>query len=184
MVVATCFLVAKMCFFSFGACSQQPSSLLYRLATILLRNKTPAPKPSSKMSAMAKPLCGAPPLLYVRPPPSAVQLMREVFHMWLLGLTASLISQFFSREFCGKKTCFSRKYQCESRESHESREKGKMQYIVKLQVSQFASLAIYDSQTSKIIIHSEKLVLDPKFSQGSRIKTSNDSRESRYEISV
>jgi hypothetical protein len=32
-----------------------------------------------------------------------------------------------------------------------------------------------DSQTSKIIIHSEKLVLDPKFSQDSRVKISNDS---------
>jgi hypothetical protein len=41
-----------------------------------------------------------------------------------------------------------------------------------------------DSQTSKIIIHSEKLVLDPKFSQGSRVKISNDSRESHYKISV
>jgi hypothetical protein len=41
-----------------------------------------------------------------------------------------------------------------------------------------------DSQTSKIIIHSEKLVLDLKFSQDSRVKISNDSRKSRYEISV
>ncbi len=41
-----------------------------------------------------------------------------------------------------------------------------------------------DSQTSKIIIHSEKLVLDPKFSQGSRVKISNDSCESYYKISV
>ncbi len=40
------------------------------------------------------------------------------------------------------------------------------------------------SQTSKIIIKNEKLVLDPKFSQDSRVKISNDSRESRYEISV
>ncbi len=56
-------------------------------------------------------------------------------------------------------TRFSRKYQCESL---ESRKKGKMRYIVKL-----ASLAICDSQTSKVIIHSEKLVLDSKFSQDS-----------------
>jgi hypothetical protein len=41
-----------------------------------------------------------------------------------------------------------------------------------------------DSQTSKMIIHSEKLVLDPKFSQDSRVKISNDSWESRYKISV
>jgi hypothetical protein len=41
-----------------------------------------------------------------------------------------------------------------------------------------------DSQTSKIIIHSEKLVFDPKFSQDSRVKISNDFRKSRYEISV
>jgi hypothetical protein len=43
---------------------------------------------------------------------------------------------------------------------------------------------LQDSQTSKIIVHSEKLVLDPKFSQGSRVKISNDSRKSRYKISV
>jgi hypothetical protein len=41
-----------------------------------------------------------------------------------------------------------------------------------------------DLQTSKIIIHSEKLVLDAKFSQDSRVKISNDSHESCYEISV
>jgi hypothetical protein len=40
------------------------------------------------------------------------------------------------------------------------------------------------SQTSKIIIKNEKLVLDLKFSQDSRVKISNDSRKSRYEISV
>ncbi len=39
-------------------------------------------------------------------------------------------------------TRFSRKYQCESRESHESRKKGKLQYIVKL-----ASLAICESRS-------------------------------------
>jgi hypothetical protein len=39
-----------------------------------------------------------------------------------------------------------------------------------------------DSQTMKIIIHIEKSVLDPKFLQDSRIKISNDSRESRYKI--
>jgi hypothetical protein len=43
-----------------------------------------------------------------------------------------------------------------------------------------------DSQTSKVIIHNEKLVLDSEFSQDS-LKTpvtiSNDSCESRYEIS-
>ncbi len=53
-----------------------------------------------------------------------------------------------------------------------------------LRVSQFTSLAVYNSQTSKIVIHSEKLGVDPKFSQDSIIKISNDSRESRYEISV
>ncbi len=61
-----------------------------------------------------------------------------------------------------------------------------MRYIVK----QFASLVICESrnlensQTSKIIIHSDKLVLDPKFSQDSSVKISNDSCEPRYEISV
>jgi hypothetical protein len=43
---------------------------------------------------------------------------------------------------------------------------------------------LQDLQTNIIIIHSEKLVLDPKFSQDSRVKISNDSRESGYEISV
>jgi hypothetical protein len=62
--------------------------------------------------------------------------------------------------------------------------------IFNLLVLQFASLAIcenrnlQDSQTRKIIIHSEKLVLDPKFLQDSRVKISSDSRKSRYEISV
>jgi hypothetical protein len=51
-------------------------------------------------------------------------------------------------------TRFSRKYQCESRKSHE---KGKCDILCNLQ----------DSQTSKIINHSEKLVLDPKFLQDS-----------------
>jgi hypothetical protein len=45
-------------------------------------------------------------------------------------------------------------------------------------------VCLRDSQTSKIIIHSEKLVLDLKFWQDSRVKISNDSRQSRYEISV
>ncbi len=40
-----------------------------------------------------------------------------------------------------------------------------------------------DSQTSKIIVHSEKSALDPKFLQDSRVKISNDSRESCYKIS-
>jgi hypothetical protein len=45
-----------------------------------------------------------------------------------------------------------------------------------------------DSQTSKIIIHSKKLVLGAEilaiFSQDSRVKISNDSRKSHCEISV
>jgi hypothetical protein len=60
-----------------------------------------------------------------------------------------------------------------------------MQYIVKLvSLTICESRNLRDSQTSKIIIHSEKLVLDPKLSQDFRVKISNDSRESRYEISV
>jgi hypothetical protein len=46
------------------------------------------------------------------------------------------------------------------------------------------SFNLRDSQTSKIIIHCEKLVLDKKLSQDSRVKISNDSRESPYEISA
>jgi hypothetical protein len=53
-----------------------------------------------------------------------------------------------------------------------------------LRVSQLASLAIYDSQTSKIILHCEKLVLGPKFSHDYRVKISNDLHMSCYEISV
>jgi hypothetical protein len=65
-------------------------------------------------------------------------------------------------------TLFLQKCQCESRKSHESCKKGKMRYIVDLRVSYFASVAICKThKTSKIIIHSEKLVLDPKFSQDS-----------------
>ncbi len=60
-----------------------------------------------------------------------------------------------------------------------------MQYITKLvNLGICESRNLRDSQTSKIIIHSEKLVLDPKFSQDSRVKISNDPRESHYEISV
>jgi hypothetical protein len=67
-----------------------------------------------------------------------------------------------------------------SRKPHEFRENGKMRYIDEA----YESHNLRDSQTSKIIIHSEKLVLDPKFSQDSRVKISNDSRESRSVISV
>jgi hypothetical protein len=45
----------------------------------------------------------------------------------------------------GNETRFSRKYQCESRESHESREKGKLQYIVKIASVAIASLAICET---------------------------------------
>jgi hypothetical protein len=43
-------------------------------------------------------------------------------------------SQFISRDFAENKTHFLHKYQCESWESHKSREKGKMRYIVKLAI--------------------------------------------------
>jgi hypothetical protein len=60
-----------------------------------------------------------------------------------------------------------------------------MRYIAKLaSLTICESRNLQDSQTSKIIIYSEKLVLDTKFSQDSRVKISNDSRESRYKISV
>ncbi len=65
-----------------------------------------------------------------------------------------------------------------SREPHESRKKGKMRYIDEAYESRNYS------QTSKIIIHIEKLLLDPKFLQDSRVKISNDSHESHYVISV
>jgi hypothetical protein len=60
-----------------------------------------------------------------------------------------------------------------------------MRHIVKLvSLTICESHNLRDSQTSRIIIHSEKFVLDPKFSQDSRVKISNDSHESRYEITV
>ncbi len=66
--------------------------------------------------------------------------------------------EFFSREnFVENETRFSRKYQCESYKSHESCKREKCE-----------SCNLRDLQTSKIIIQSEKLVLDPKFSQDSR----------------
>ncbi len=49
-----------------------------------------------------------------------------------------------------------------------------MRYIVACE-----SRNLRDSQTNKIMIHSEKLVFDPKFSQDFRVKISNDSLESR-----
>ncbi len=56
----------------------------FYLATFLLRNKTlQCIQAILKISTMAKPHGGAPPLLYIRPPPSAVQLMWEAFHTWL-----------------------------------------------------------------------------------------------------
>ncbi len=55
--------------------------------------------------------------------------------LWV-GLTGSLVLQFFSENFVENETHFSQKYQCKSRESHDSHEKWKMQYIV-----QFARLA-------------------------------------------
>jgi hypothetical protein len=42
-----------------------------------------------------------------------------------------------------------------------------MRYIVKLASLAICESRMRDSQTSKVIIHSEKLVLDSKFSQGS-----------------
>ncbi len=103
-----------------------------------------------------------------------------------LGLTASLDTQFFSWEFCGKRDSLLAKISSRvSQVSRLSRER-KMRYTVlwsllvsHFRVSQFTSLA-----NKQIIIHCEELVLDPKFSQDSTVKISNDSCESRYEISV
>ncbi len=100
-----------------------------------------------------------------------------------LGLTASLVSQFFSQNFVENETRFSRKYQCESRESHESRKKGKLRYIVKLASLAFARLTNKRSHNSLREI-SVRLKILARFSQDSRVKISNDSRESRYKISV
>jgi hypothetical protein len=59
-------------------------------------------------------------------------------------------------------TRFSRKFHCESRESHKSRKKGKN--AIYCEACEYRSLQ--DTQTSKIIIYSKKL--DPKFFQDSR----------------
>jgi hypothetical protein len=81
-------------------------------------------------------------------------------------------------------TRFSRKYQCESRNSHESHKKEKMRYIVKL-----ASLAICESRICEThkqakSLFTTRLKILARFSQDSSVKISNDSRESRNEISV
>jgi hypothetical protein len=82
-------------------------------------------------------------------------------------------------------TRFSRKYQCESREAHESRKKRKMRYIVKLAILAICeSCNLQDLQTSKIIIHSDKLVFDQNSRKTPEIKLVMISRESRYKISV
>jgi hypothetical protein len=82
---------------------------------------------------------------------------------------------FLGENLVENETCFSWKYSCES---HESRKKEKSIMLCNLR----------DSQTSKIIIHSKKLVLGAEilaiFSQDSRVKISNDSRKSHCEISV
>jgi hypothetical protein len=75
--------------------------------------------------------------------------------LWV-GFTASLDSQFFSQEFCGKWDSFLAEISVPV--SRISREREKRDILCNLR----------DLQTSKIIIHSEKLVLDPKFLQDSR----------------
>ncbi len=94
-----------------------------------------------------------------------------------LGLIASLVSQFFSREFCGKWDFFLAKISV--RVSRVSREEKNAIYCDVCE-----SCNLRDTQTSKIIIHRGKLVLNPKFSQDSRVKISHDSCESCYEISI
>jgi hypothetical protein len=60
-------------------------------------------------------------------------------------------------------TRFLRKYHCESRDSHESREKGKMRYAIYYEA--YESRNLRDTQSSRITIYCKKL--DPKFSQDS-----------------
>jgi ferredoxin-thioredoxin reductase catalytic subunit len=80
-----------------------------------------------------------------------------------VGLTASLISQFFLREFCGKWDALLTKISVRvSRFSRVSLEGKNAIYC-----EAWESRNLRDLQTSKIIIHSKKLVLDPKFSQDS-----------------
>jgi hypothetical protein len=99
--------------------------------------------------------------------------LRRTFLFWetfsiercYLRLTVSLVSQFFSREFCGKWDSLLAKISVRvSRVSQVSREGENAIYC---QASESRNLR--DSQTSKIKIHSEKLVLDSKFSKDSEL---------------
>ncbi len=86
-----------------------------------------------------------------------------------LGLTASLVSQFFSREFCGKWDSLLAKISV--RVSWVSRDSWEGKNAIYCELASLViceSRNLRDSQTSKIIIYSKKLVLDPKFSQDSR----------------
>ncbi len=96
------------------------------------------------------------------PPPSEKRTLG-------LGLTASLVSQFFSGEFCGKWYSLLAKISVWVPQVSWVLRGGKNAMyceLVNLIICECRNLR--DSQTSKIIIHSEKLVLDPKFSQDSR----------------
>jgi hypothetical protein len=106
-----------------------------------------------------------------------------------LGLTASLVSHFFSREFCGKWDSVLAKISVlVSRVLGISLEGKNAIYCeafesLNLRVSQFARLRNKQNQNSLGEISVRPKIL-ARFSQDSRVKVSDDSCESRYEISV
>ncbi len=106
-----------------------------------------------------------------------------------IGLTASLVSQFFSREFCGKWDLLLAKISVRvSRVSRVSQEGKTAIYCQACESRNFVSLAVArltnkQSHNSQWEI-SVRLKILARFSQDSRVEISNDSRESRYEISV
>ncbi len=106
--------------------------------------------------------------------PTSTTLKRKLAGLtlfWMgsrLGLTVSLVSQFFSREFCGKWDSLLAKISVRvSRVSRVSQEGKNAIYCQACESCNLWVSHLRDSQTSKVIIHSEKLVLDSKFSQDS-----------------
>ncbi len=85
-----------------------------------------------------------------------------------LGLTASLVSHFFSQEFCGNRdSLFAKISVLFSRVLGISLEGKNAIYCEAFSLAVCEPRNLRDSETSKIKIHWKKLVLDPKISQDS-----------------
>jgi hypothetical protein len=85
-----------------------------------------------------------------------------------VGLTASLVSQLISREFCGKWASLLAKISVRvSRVSRVLQEGKNAIYCQACKSPNLWVSQLWDSQTSEVLINSEKLVLDSKLSQDS-----------------